>query len=333
MEEKILVEDGIAYSENGFICFGFYNEKTRTNKVSIKEGCRRIDDEAFANEFDLEEVTLPESLVEIGDFAFLDCDKLKEITIPGKVENIGQSAFSSCDSLEKVYFSNNKHLKTIHMFAFNRCEALQKIINLENTSLKIIGDSAFEDCLSLKEFHMPNTVTNLGYKAFIDCTSLEKVTLSKNLTSFEGYSFQDCTSLKEVYNLQYISNFSECDFEGCSSLEAVIISNDVDSIKCVDEYVFEIYTFRFCPGLTHIYLTGKFDESKVDEYRSIHKTSDYAKFINIENDTKLFIEAIKEAHPSLYESVKSNLEDELSEILTDEEIEMAIFNETKDLYF
>ena len=70
----------------------------------IKLGCdvKKIEDQAFIDSIQLEEVILSEGLIEIDEMAFANCKKLKKINIPNSLKVIKKSAFVDCASLDEV---------------------------------------------------------------------------------------------------------------------------------------------------------------------------------------------------------------------------------------
>ena len=70
----------------------------------IKLGCdvKKIEDQAFIDSIQLEEVILSEGLIEIDEMAFANCKKLKKINIPNSLKVIKKSAFVDCASLYEV---------------------------------------------------------------------------------------------------------------------------------------------------------------------------------------------------------------------------------------
>ena len=70
----------------------------------IKLGCdvKKIEDQAFIDSIQLEEVILSEGLIEIDEMAFANCKKLKKINIPNSLKVIKNSAFVDCASLDEV---------------------------------------------------------------------------------------------------------------------------------------------------------------------------------------------------------------------------------------
>ena len=75
---------------------------------------------------------MPEGTIEIDDYAFYDCAQLNEITLPSTLQTIGVNAFSSCSKLKSIYV---KDLETW----FNLCVKMQYENPLaDNSSANIV---------------------------------------------------------------------------------------------------------------------------------------------------------------------------------------------------
>ena len=61
-----------------------------------------IGEEAFQDDFNLTNVTIPDSVTSIGASAFSGCSYLTSVTIGNSVTSIGARAFSSCSRLTSV---------------------------------------------------------------------------------------------------------------------------------------------------------------------------------------------------------------------------------------
>ena len=114
-------------------------QNTDITNLSLPEGLKVIDDNAFYNCELLSEVTLSSTLQEIGESAFEGDISLYNIEIPSGVNEIKDNAFKGCIDLETVVFNNG--LKTIGNWSFAECPRLS-LPSFPN-SLEEIGDNAF----------------------------------------------------------------------------------------------------------------------------------------------------------------------------------------------
>lgn len=129
--------DGYSVVEIGESIFRNSNELTG---ISIPQGVRIINFQAFAYCYNLTSATIPEGVEYIGSNAF-EGSGLTEITIPGNVETIGDGAFSWCENLTDVTLSEG--IVRIGQGAFSVCPGLANIVIPD--SVQSIGARAFED--------------------------------------------------------------------------------------------------------------------------------------------------------------------------------------------
>ena len=75
--------------------------------ITLPEGVKIIDDEAFKGCSSLETMILPDSVLYLGNMAFNICDNLQSIYIPNNLTYVGGSAFYYCDDLASVYYNGS----------------------------------------------------------------------------------------------------------------------------------------------------------------------------------------------------------------------------------
>lgn len=256
--------------------------------VSVGEGVKRIEENAFRECFRLLRVDLSETVTEIGNYAFESCERLCEINYTNGVKAIGDGAFGRCISLSVIRFSAN--LKTIGSEAFLGCSALSQVIlpkslvsagsaafaqctsvtRVDLGGLTEIPDSLFEKASALLSVKIGDNVKRVGERAFKNAKNLEKVTMGKNI-AYIGDSAFDATPwfsrqsdeflivgkgvlLKyngtgpEVMIPENVRVISSA-FMGCERIERVTIGSKVTSIAK--------YAFSGCVNLTEVVITAK----------------------------------------------------------------------------
>ena len=145
-------------------------------KVTIKDGIKRIPDNAFSGCGNLDTVLITKDCTAIGDSAFSGCKKLKVINTLG-IKGIGNHAFYQCSSLENIYLGS---VMNIGDGAFSSCGKLTGTGNdiLDTKELLNIGEEAFNECKLLKGINLKK-VHSIKNNAFKGCTGLKKVILPK----------------------------------------------------------------------------------------------------------------------------------------------------------
>lgn len=138
-------------------------------EVILHESIQRIGAFAFAGLPKLQRVVIPENsyLFYIDDMAFANCRNLQEITLPRNLLSIGEKAFSNCVSLKELTIPEN--VQSMKGIVIEYCDALEKVevqCDYENLGLFIA------DCMNLKEVVFTGEIASVdehfGYN-FFDC--------------------------------------------------------------------------------------------------------------------------------------------------------------------
>jgi hypothetical protein len=117
--------NGYPVTEIGGVSLGFSGAFEGNDKIRIvrfPSTIKKIGYSAFADSYELCEISLPTNSTHIDMFAFRGCDKLTSITIPDGVRRIEVDAFSDCKSLKDVYFMSCD--VEIGKKAFDGCEKI-----------------------------------------------------------------------------------------------------------------------------------------------------------------------------------------------------------------
>ncbi len=96
---KYSSKDGVLYNKEGTILLACPGGIT---KYTVPEGVLGIEDFAFAQCGELEEVIVPDTVTTIGNSAFYMCNKLKKVVIPSSVTTIGDHIFANDEDVVLV---------------------------------------------------------------------------------------------------------------------------------------------------------------------------------------------------------------------------------------
>ena len=206
---------------------------------------------------------IPEGTVAISDYAFADCYELADVTIPASVKVIGATSFSGTPWEAKNLSSagalviNDMHVKgcnkvddrediiieqdKIQNYAFAECEGYK---NMQlGGQIKTIGNSAFSALKGLETFELFSPVTDIQAHAFEDCRSLKSfVFKNPHVENIGSYVFRNCTSLAEISLPDTVKSLGKGAFENCSAMKKITIPNEkcfiLDSPETINKEAF-----------------------------------------------------------------------------------------------
>lgn len=193
--------------------------------VVVKDGVKRVGNNAFYGCSNLESVTLGDSVKSIGDYAFGGCSNLKTITIPAGLTSISYSAFGGCYALTTVNYAGT--LKQWNRIDFYNDDGGLSYATIhcsdgniiptgscgDNASWRLIDgtlvisgtggmDGVYADAPWRNFRAVTNVVIEKGITKIGDCafgSALETVYISASVTTIGESAFSNCDALKKVY--------------------------------------------------------------------------------------------------------------------------------------
>lgn len=172
---------------------GSWHDNKDDKVIVIPEGTTMIFDEEYLDFSNVEEIVIPNTVETIGKNAFKGCKSLKKINLPEHLEYLGDYAFSECISLEEITIP-----KSLHYFPwglFSNCYNLKKV-NFHD-DIEYIDDLAFYNCKKL-EFNLPPNITSIGRMAFMGCESIKEIHIPKSVSSIDVAAFALMSSLEKI---------------------------------------------------------------------------------------------------------------------------------------
>lgn len=204
------------------------------SEVLIPDYVSTVSGWAFANCYELTQVTFSSSRTVIEEYAFRNCINLKKvITSDGKEYTLTKIS----DRDNELLPSNVKQIfmDCLNCFKTDENNALVECTgNIDNLVLAegitAIGDNVFKDSNLLTNIWLSNEATYIGKNAFEQCKWLVSVNNAVNVKKIEKFAFSACYLLENIElssKLQYIGARA---FENCSSLKTIIIPEGITEI-------------------------------------------------------------------------------------------------------
>lgn len=226
---------------------------TASNNTVIEDGITVIGYSAFEG-LNIEYVDIPDSVVEIEWEAFNNCKNLKEVKLSQNITTIPTRAFYNCEALEIINLENIRYIdsrafynckfKTLHLpnileideAAFSMCKELKSV--LLSDSIINISDYVFYRCESLDYINL-NNIEYIGDYAFYKC-NIKELNLSKVIEIGE-FAYYNC-KVETLYLPKSLTTIASSAFLYCDYLEDVILDEDNEYYKLVDNTLVEIET-------------------------------------------------------------------------------------------
>lgn len=200
----------------------------------------RIEEEAFKNCAQLEEITIPASVSSIGKEAFNECTSLQKVNLQGKIEVIDKRAFSKCVNLKEIALTSDT--ATIGDEAFSGCTALTQV-NIDG-NITAIREKAFKNCTNLEEISITGTTNTIGDEAFYNCVTMKKADILNNIDTIGENAFSDCSALTEITLSGKLTTWGNFTFSGCTALQKLTLNEGITTIG--------YGAFADCTFLTHV---------------------------------------------------------------------------------
>lgn len=144
---------GVKYKDNRLLSA----KDCRCAKYNVANGTEVICDQAFLNNKNLGNVSLPESVRFIGVSAFEGCTELTSINIPEGVEELKAKTFLHCDSLKCLELPSTLEL-------VDTCALPSSLTTLAcNSPILNISGMTLHNCRNLKMVMVPKGCAEFYY--------------------------------------------------------------------------------------------------------------------------------------------------------------------------
>lgn len=244
LSDKLILPNNITtINRNAF-------NRCKIEEIVLRSSIKKIGENAFANNDNLKEFTLPESYVETDANFIGDCNKLETLNLGGAYSFILDGSFNSLKTITVSEGNNYLIVKDgILCDVFGnilRCPAQLEIkeITINSSFSKyafsgnkylekvtyngpLLNDYSFENCTNLKTVILASNIDMIPNGCFKNCTNLENINL-ENIASIGNSAFANNTKIKEL-NLPNCDSIGDKAFENCM-LERVYFSNKIINI-------------------------------------------------------------------------------------------------------
>ncbi len=193
--------------------------------LTLGEGLRFIESNAFYNNINLKSVTLPASLedmplttVSYGN-PFGKCTSLQTITVAS-----GSKYFYVKDG---VLYQKKDDKVCLVFYPYNKTVTSYSI----PSDVNVIKYSAFSGRTDLMSVYFPASVTEIQSHAFAECSNLTTLTGMANVEIIDDGAFVSCSKLSSVPNLPNIKLIGWSSFAACYALTVVNCGNKLETIR------------------------------------------------------------------------------------------------------
>lgn len=171
--------------------------------IRFKDRVTKIGEEAFANCFNLYNISLPHSITTIGKQAFYECKGIEGLTLGAGIVSCDTQAFDNCINILSLHVPSLKSWCAIEFAdrsanpAYFSQSFLVNGTTVKSASIpngvKSIGSFAFYDNKFITEITIPASVERVGKKAFVGCEYITKVS-AEDVNAWCGIDFEDIDS-------------------------------------------------------------------------------------------------------------------------------------------
>jgi len=252
------------------------NRNTDQKNIKIQNGVKKIEEEEFRENSNIEEVVLPNTIEQIGAQAFYKCEKLKRIIIPETVKEIGHRAFYRCYNLKEVYIrnANCKIGNKAFFYCYNATIYTSAAINTSSKGFNLFTDFSFVDINDfveennnkiffkkelktvtihhIKELRKAKKFIFMKVSAIAECAFKEhryiESILPNGVEKIGCSAFEGCDNLREILLPETVSNIGSCAFKNCIMLEEIILPENT-RFKIIEKEC-----FSYCTSIKNVYI-------------------------------------------------------------------------------
>ena len=239
----------------------FINEKAFmdcniSGAITLTEGVA-LGEYAFANNKNLQKLTLTEKTKSVASYAFSGCAKLKSVTIEAEKIKLGQYVFSGCEALKEI----SVNASVIPAGSFAGCKNLEKVTI--GRDVAVIGEYAFRGT-AVKSFTVAegnSTFKSQGGGAYLlsaDGKTLllcapmaEEIELAASVTAVADGAISGNLLITSV-KLPGVTKLGNYAFAGCAELEKI----ELGKLTHIGDFAFYGTAVTATPDLSSVKYIG-----------------------------------------------------------------------------
>ena len=204
-------------SEGNATITGYKGSASSLAIPSVIDGYKvtKIGNEAFKNNKNVVNVTIPNGVTNINWGSFENCERLKSVIIPDSVVEIGGRAFLDCINLEN--FRLPPHLTCLWQDIIKGTKV--RSITVPKTLERAVNYGPFAGAEYLTEVNFEYGTANIVYYLCRGIPNIERIEIPDTVTVISDSAFKDCEKLKEVIIPDSVVEIKGSAFENCKSLE------------------------------------------------------------------------------------------------------------------
>ena len=218
--------------EDTIFTFEVWQGANMPTTLYLAEGWTEIEEQAFTDNPDLEEIHIPASVVSIQGSAFAGAISLRHVEFAegSRLDFIGEGAFHGAIALERI----NIPARVAHISreAFNDTRALEQVTFEEGSQLEMIGFMAFSNTRALQRIRIPAGVRNIDNFAFFNASSLVEVAFEEGskLESIGNGAFDGAIALQTIHIPSGVGYIGQGAFRNTMSLQTIHIPRLVETL-------------------------------------------------------------------------------------------------------
>ena len=239
----VVIPGSVETIESG--AFGQFGSKgAQTGTLTIQEGVKTIEDNAFANCSNfVGTISIPSTVTTLGRSVFANCSGFTGFSLPEGMTSIPEGLFSSCRGLTGELVLPES-VTSIGRSAFAYCTGLTGDIVIPD-GVTSIESSVFSGCTGFDgTLTIPDSVTKIGSSAFNDCNGLTgALVIPQNVTRIDYEAFKGCAGFEGTLVIPAsVTTLGSSVFSGCAGIEALDMQQNCSTLPD--------YLFYGCTGLT-----------------------------------------------------------------------------------